>query len=142
MEEIKIKSGTLVFEQKEGRVFSDFAKDKIGEIYFPNKSETKEHTPGGVIAAQNSNADQATLTIYIVKNSPDDKFLEGNYQHFTNEDTRLSFIFFKGKLSFIQDVKTIVYEISDGTPERPKTISKNGETLSVWQIKCTAVKQA
>jgi len=89
--------GSLFFGSAEPRMFADFANGNFLTLDFGNQISTKEMGRGGTIIAYNSNQEQATLTVRLVKASPDDLYLNGVLSDYKRSPE--TFVLFTGSLS-------------------------------------------
>jgi len=121
-----LNRGALIFGSAEPRVFSDFANGNFIGIEFSNPDSSYEIGRGGSIVTCNTNSEQATLTVRLLRGSPDDVFLTG-----VRADYRRSpetFVLMTGNASIKigsggGEVTTENYTLSEGSFANPPTFT-------------------
>jgi len=148
MANAEMGKGTLIFGSAIPRIFSDFANGNFLTLEFGNQISTREKGRGGSIITYNTNDDVATLTIRLIKNSPDDIFLNGNYADYKRSPE--TFVLFTGSLSIKTgngsgSATTENYTLSEGSflnrPNFTTDTAGDVETgVSVWTFDVTATR--
>jgi len=138
--------GALIFGSAIPRIFSDFANGNFLGLEFGNQISTREKGRGGSIITYNTNADQATLTVRLIKGSPDDIFLLGTLGDYDRSPE--TFVLFAGSLSIktgdgTGSVTTEQYTLSEGSflnkPNFTTDTGGDAETgVNVWTFDVTA----
>jgi hypothetical protein len=138
--------GTLIFGSAIPRVFSDFANGKYLTLEFANPRSTREMGRGGSIITKNSNASQATLTVRLIKGSPDDVFLLGTASDYDRSPE--TFVLMAGSASLrfgdgSGEVTTENYSLSEGSFTNQPGFSTDSASdaedgIAVWTFDVTA----
>jgi len=140
--------GVLILGSAEPRVFADFANGNFLGLEFGNQVSTREQGRGGSIIAYNTNAKQATLTLRLIKGSPDDVHLNGVLSDYDRSPE--TFVLLAGSVSLklgngSGDITTENYILSEGSfINKPAfTTDTEGDAesgVSVWTFDVTAVR--
>jgi len=140
--------GALFFGSAEPRVFSDFANGNFLGLEFGNQISTREMGRGGSVISYNSNKKQATLTVRLIKGSPDDVFLNGVLSDYDRSPE--TFVLFAGSISMMLgdgtgSSTTENFLLTEGSfINQPNFTTDTGgdaeSGVSVWTFDVTAVR--
>jgi len=142
-----LDDGALFFGSAEQRVFRDFANEDYLSLEFGNDDTEEEEGRGGLIIGDVINSDRATLTVRLVRGSPDDTFLQGLRSDYKRSPK--TFVFMTGNASISHGngdgtFTTENYLLTKGIfSKKPDFKGNRGNTeagIAVWVFKVTAVR--
>jgi hypothetical protein len=139
-----LSKGSLIFGSATPRVFEDFAEGDYLSLEFGNPDSTRETGRGGSIITKNLNSNQATLTVRLIKGSPNDIFLTGVRNDYERDPAK--FVLMSGSVYIAMgdgkgEVTTENYDLSEGSFQN-KPGFKPGNSVeggvAVWTFDVTA----